>query len=128
MTRLARIAACCLLAAAVARAGEVIDAIVAVVNRVPVLHSQWDAAVRFEALEEGRSLGRVDAELRRAALERLIDRTLIDQQMRAARFSTPDAAELTRAFAAWREQVAPGLSDGAWTRRLAEYGLSASDV
>jgi hypothetical protein len=128
MTRLARILAGLLLACAAARAGDVIDAIVAVVNRVPVLQSQWEEALRFEALQDGQSLDRMNAEQRRAALDRLIDRTLIHQQALAAHFPEPDAAEVSRAVTELRNQVAPGLPEEEWTRKLATSGLTPSDV
>ncbi len=53
MRRLLRFTTClALLAAATvvpAFAGEVIDGVVASVNRHPILRSDWDDAVRFEA-------------------------------------------------------------------------------
>ena len=128
MKRCALIAACILLASSLGRAGEVIDGIVAVVNRVAILQSDWDDAVRFEALLQGRAPDTANAAERRAALDRLIDRSLIQQQLRAGRYPEAEAPEVTVAIAAMRSQIAPGLADDAWRARLAAYGLTAAGV
>src|SRR6185369_2267784 len=59
-------------------AGELIDGVVATVNRKPVLRSQWDEAVRFEAFMHQKRLADVSEQERFAALKRLIDRELLD--------------------------------------------------
>jgi len=56
-----------------ARAGEVIDRIVATVNGRIVLESDWDDALCYEALLNGRPLSQFTSDERRAVLDRLID-------------------------------------------------------
>ena len=82
MKTLRPITLCLLLLAAVgAFAGEVIDGVVATVNRKPVLESDWDEAVRFEAFMQQKPLAAVTEADRVGALQRLIDRRLLEMQM-----------------------------------------------
>ena len=69
-----------------ARAGEVIDRIVATVNGRIILQSDWDEALCYEALLNGRSLADFTDDDRRTVLDRLIDQELLQAQMKSARF------------------------------------------
>jgi hypothetical protein len=81
------VAAVVLLAIALpARAGDVLDRIVATVNRQIILQSEWRDAVRFEAFVGGRVLDQVQATDRKAALDHLIDQELLLEQMRTSGF------------------------------------------
>ena len=78
-----------------ARAGEVIDRIVATVNGRIILQSDWDEALSYEALLSGRALSFFTDEDRRAVLDRLIDQELLAEQMKSSSFkhaSEEDAA------------------------------------
>ena len=48
-----------LLAPVTASAGQVIDGVIATINHKPVLQSDWDDAVRFEAFLQQKPLGSV---------------------------------------------------------------------
>ena len=72
--------------ATVADAGEVIDRIVAIVNGNIILQSDWNDALRYEALLDARSLSQFTDEERRAVLDRLIDQELLGEQMKSASF------------------------------------------
>ena len=113
---------------ALSHGAEVIDRIVATVNRRVILDSEWDEAVRFECLLNGRRLQDVTAADRIATLQRLIDQELIAEQMRASSFApaTPEEVagrvrELRRTVPAW------GTEDG-WRASLAAYGLTGEDA
>src|SRR4030081_1622747 len=58
-------------------AGEVIDRIVATVNGRIILESDWNDALCYEALLNGRSLSEFPSDERRAVLDRLIDQELL---------------------------------------------------
>src|SRR5437016_10305658 len=77
-----------------ARPAEVIDRIVATVNGHVILQSDWDDAVRLEALAEGRALNQITDQDRSRALDRLIDQELVREQGQGAEAPQPPAAEL----------------------------------
>jgi parvulin-like peptidyl-prolyl isomerase len=79
MRRLLHLVLCLTLLAGAtqAGAGEIIDRIVAVVNRGVVLQSDLDIAVRYQALLEGRSLKSITDQDLRSTLDRLIDQQLL---------------------------------------------------
>lgn len=111
--------------AASAAGAEVIDRIVMVVNRTPILASDCDEELRFEALVNGRTPAANAAE-REAALQRLIDQMLIEQQMAASKYVPAADGELDAAMQQVRKQVSP---DGQqWAAALRRYGLSESAV
>ena len=84
--------------------GEVIDGIVATVNRQPLLRSDWDEAVCFEA------------------------RQLLKAQMGNANYMQPSDDELRQDIAKLRSQVPNGNDDESWRKLLAIYGLSEEVV
>src|SRR6478672_6429094 len=105
-----------------ARAGEVIDRIVATVNGRIILQSDWDEALSYEALLSGRALSFFTDEDRRAVLDRLIDQELLAEQMKSASFkhaSEEDAAaEITEA----RKLHPDAATAEGWQALLARYG------
>lgn len=113
-----------LAAAAPAVAGEVIDGVVASVNRHAVLRSDWDEAVAFEAFLQQKPLRQVSEADRVLALRRLIDRQLLKAQMGDENYLQPSEQALQQDVAQLRAQVPQGSDDAAWRRLLAGYGLS----
>jgi len=111
--------------AAAAAGGEVIDRIVGVVNRSPILASDWDEELRFEAFVNGHAPVTAAAE-RGAALERLIDQALIEQQMTASKYVSANEEEIKAAVDQIRKQIAK--DDAAWAASLRQYGLSEQVV
>src|SRR5438874_2685226 len=91
------------LAAACARA-EIIDRILATVNGVPITASEWDDEVHFEALLAGRAPDAITADDRKQALDRLVDRALIEQQIRGNKFAEANDADVTAQAADIRRQ------------------------
>ena len=69
-----------------AHAGQVIDRIVATVNGHIILQSDWDEALSYEALLNGRALNEFTEDDRRGVLDRLIDQELLAEQMKSANF------------------------------------------
>ena len=71
-----------LLCTAHLRAGQIIDRIVATVNGHIILQSDWDDAVRCEALMNGHALPQITPKDRKDVLDRLIDQELLRSRFR----------------------------------------------
>jgi parvulin-like peptidyl-prolyl isomerase len=117
-----------LVTAALACAGSVIDRIVATVNGRIVLQSDWDEAVSYEAFVNGHRLDQLTLQDRKAALDRLIDQELIRQQIRAADFQHPSAAEIDHRVGEIRKQHTEAVDEVTWRAALQLYGLSESEL
>lgn len=117
-----------LAAAAPLFASEVLDAVVATVNHKPILRSDWDEAVCFEAFMQQKPLDKVTESDRVLALHRLIDRQLLKAQMGDAGYMQPSADQLEQDVAKLRAQVPNGKDDASWRELLAKYDLSEAVV
>jgi hypothetical protein len=117
-----------LLAPLTAFAGEVIDGVIATVNRKPILQSEWDDVVRYEAFMQQKPLRAVTEGDRVSALERLIDRRLLESQMFDASRFAPSRDEVRINLAKVRQQIPGAKDDQAWQKTLASYGLKERDV
>ena len=128
MKRVFRIAICAvllLLATGLpALAGEVIDGVIATVNHAPVLRSDWEEAVSFEAFMQQKSLNQMSEAERATALQRLIDRQLLKAQMVDGHHLQPSEEALQQDLAKLRAQLPNGADDANWHTVLAEYGLN----
>jgi len=107
---------------------EVIDRIVATVNRRAILASEWDEAVRFECLLNGRRLQDITSDDRLATLQRLVDQELIAEQMRASSFVPATPEEIAARVHELRQTVPAWRSDDGWRAALAAYGLTEEDA
>ncbi len=112
------------LALPAARAGEVIDRIVATVNGHIILQSDWNDALRYEALLSGRSPAQFSDEDRRAVLDRLIDQELLAEQTKSASFQHASEAEAARQIAAARKEYPEAATDEGWKQVLDRFGLT----
>jgi hypothetical protein len=102
-----------------------IDRIVAVVNRQPIVESEWEQQERFESLANDDPAGGFAHS--REALDRVIDRRLILQQMQTAPNGRSDANAMAAQVSALRTQL--GLQDQAvWQQKLQWHGLLESDI
>jgi len=111
-----------------AHAGQVIDRIVATVNGHIILQSDWDEALCYEALLNGRAIHQFSSEDRRAVLDRLIDQELLGEQMKSAYFQHASDAEATARVAEARKEYPEAATDEGWQSVLARFGLSEKDV
>lgn len=105
-------------------AGEVIDRIVATVNGQIILQSDWDDALRYEALLSARNIRDFSSEERRAVLDRLIDQELLAEQMNSALFKHATAEEAAKKVAETRRLYPQASSDDGWNAVLGQFGLS----
>jgi peptidyl-prolyl cis-trans isomerase SurA len=125
MQRLRHIAMFVLLLAPVAGfAAEFLDGVVATVSRQPILQSDWDDATRFEAFMQQRPLAAVTEKDRVSALQRLIDRRLLELQMNDRGLFTPSHDELRSNLAKLRAQIPAAKEDAAWQAVLLSYGFT----
>ena len=105
-------------------AGEVIDRIVATVDGQIILQSDWDDALRYEALLSARSVSDFNTEERRAVLDRLIDQELLGEQMKSALFKHATEQEAAAEVAQTRQLYPGAANDDGWKAVLAKFGLN----
>ncbi len=91
-----------------------IDRIVATVNGHIILQSDWDEALCYEALLNGRALNQFTDDDRRAVLDRLIDQELLGEQMKSAYFQHASDAEAAARVAEARKQYPEAATDEGW--------------
>jgi peptidyl-prolyl cis-trans isomerase SurA len=111
-----------------ARAGEVIDRIVATVNGHIILQSDWNDALRYEALLSGRSVSQFSDEDRRVVLDRLIDQELLAEQMKSASFQHASESDAQAQVAEARKQYQDASTDEGWQRILDRFGFTEKAV
>jgi len=105
---------------------QVVDRIVATVNRQPILLSDWEVEMRYEALLDQKPLPLSDA-VARGALERLIDQELVRQQIRSYRLQEPTAIEVTARVSDLRKQLNSD-NDEAFRALLRRYGIDEAEL
>jgi peptidyl-prolyl cis-trans isomerase SurA len=115
-----------LLLAALAPA-QVVDRMVAVVNKRVILESELDQAARVEFLLAGKPISSLTPADRAAVLDRLIERTLLDQQIVNPGMLDPTPQELAARVKEVRDAT-PAAGDEQWKALLAGYGLSQEDL
>src|SRR5205085_11265574 len=94
-----------LIAIAPMLAGEVIDRIVATVNRHAILESELDEAIRYESFLNQKSFHALSQSDRQATLQRLVDQALIAQEMERGNFHSSDASEVAAKVQEIRQQL-----------------------
>jgi parvulin-like peptidyl-prolyl isomerase len=116
-----------LLLAGIAQA-QVVDRMVAVVNKHVILESELDQATRVELLQQGKSVDKMTDADRATVLERLIDRSLLDQQIVNPSMLDPTPEELAAKIKEVRADVPDSATDERWNAILASYGLAPQDL
>ena len=111
-----------------AQAGQVIDRIVATVNGNIILQSDWDEALCYEALLNGRALSQFTDDDRRAVLDRLIDQELLGEQMKSAFFQHASETEAAARLADARKQYSEAATPEGWRGVLVKFGLAEKDL
>ena len=116
-----------LLLAGLTRA-QVVDRMVAVVNKHVILESELDQAARVEFLLQGKPISTLTPADRAAVLERLIERSLLDQQIINPAMLDPTPQELAAKVSEVRANIPAGAGDQQWKSLLAAYGLTQQDL
>lgn len=106
--------------------GQIVDRVVANVNGHVVLQSDWEQELAFEAFSNARDPDSFTSAERNAALDRLIDRELLREQVRP---SQPVPAEQVAARVAEVRKLHPECAtDDGWHATLQRYGLTQSSL
>ena len=124
VTLLAAILLSSSLGASRAAAGEVIDRIVATVNGRIILESDWNDALRYEALLSARTVSDFNSEERRAVLDQLIDQELLGEQMNSALFKHATQEEALAQVAQARQLYPEAATEDGWKAVLARFGVT----
>jgi len=124
VTILAALIFSCTLVARPVAAGEVIDRIVATVNGRIILQSDWDDALRFEALLSARTVSDFNSDERRAVLDRLIDQELLAEQMNSTLFKHATEEEAAQKIAETRQLYPEASTDDGWNAVLSKSGVT----
>ena len=104
--------------------GAIVDRVVANVNGNVLLQSDWEQELAFEALLNDRTVDSFTSAERKAALDRLIDRELLREQVRP---SEPVPADQVAARVAEVRKLYPdAASDPGWRTVLQRYALTES--
>jgi len=110
-----------------ARAGETLDRIVATVDRHPITRSDVEQEARFSHLVDGdKSPITVEDEI--AALGRLVDRSLVSNQIAVFGVTPVTKQDLDARVQEMRKQIPGAESDAGWLRLLRENELTPEDV
>lgn len=120
-----RLIAAVLVLTAACAAQQVVDRIVATVNGQPILLSDWEVEMRFEAMLDRKLLPLGDDDVR-AALDRLIDQELLRQQFKTYRLVEPSSADVDQRVSDLRKQLG-ATDDALFDALLAKFGLSRNE-
>jgi len=104
--------------------GAIVDRVVANVNGNVVLQSDWEQELAFEALLDARPLDSFTSEERKRALDRLIDRELLREQVRPTEAAPAD--QVAARIAEVRKLHPGATSDNDWRSLLQRHGLTQS--
>ncbi|MCU1219339.1 MAG: hypothetical protein JWN42_536 [Candidatus Angelobacter sp.] len=107
---------------------QVVDRMVAVVNKRVILESELDQTTRVEFLLQAKPIQNLTQADRSAVLERLIDRSLLDQQIVNPAMLDPTPEELAAKIKEIRDGMPGGAANDRWNVVLAGYGLTQQDV
>jgi hypothetical protein len=130
MRRVVQLALLVLLGCSVALAQneEVRERISAVVNNSPIFQSDWELALRCEALMDDRAPDSFSEAEKQQVFSRLVDQQLIQQQMKEYPAVPVTDAELQTRLSEIRKQVPQAQTDAGWQQLLDRDGLTQADV
>ena len=108
-----------------APASEVIDRIVAIVNGKLILQSDVEEEARVEALVAGQKPADLKSDDLQTIVDRMIDRHLVDEQMRSVREVAPTSQAVERRMKQLRQSFGQAAeSDAGWQKMLADAGVT----
>jgi SurA N-terminal domain len=107
---------------------QVVDRMVAVVNRQVILQSELDESEHIEFLLQGKPLDELTAPETDAVLDRLIDQALLQQQIVTPSVLEPTADEISSRLRDVRAQIPGAAVQEKWLAMLAAYGVTEQDV
>src|SRR6266536_2359925 len=104
--------------------GEIVDRVIANVNCHILLQSDWEQELALEALLDGRAVDSFTSAERNAALDRLIDRELLREQVRPSE-ATPAPLVAARVTDV-RKLLPEAATEEGWRTVLQRRGLTQS--
>jgi len=104
--------------------GEIVDRVVANVNGNVLLQSDWEQELAFEALLNDRTVDSFTPAERKAALDRLIDRELLREQVRPSEAVPAD--QVAARIAEVRKLYPDAATGPGWRTVLQRYELTES--
>jgi len=107
---------------------QVVDRIVAVVNRQVILQSQLEQSTQIQLLLEGNPVAKITPADEQVVLDQLIDRALLEQQIVTNSMLDPSPDEVAARMRELRSQIPGATSDDQWRAMLATYGVSQHDL
>lgn len=107
---------------------QVIDSVVAVVNSSPVFQSDWEIAVRYEGLMNGRAPESFTPDEHRAVFNRLVDQVLVRQQMRGFELVPITGQDVQSRLREVRNQLPGASTDEGWKSLLAQNDITEAEV
>lgn len=110
------------------RAGEVLDRIVATVNRHVILQSDWDDELRYEYFMSGRKLSDATSAERKPALDRLIDQEILREQMHVTDVKPAGAVQIEKQIELLKSDELRAHAGESWEDALKQYQLTEKVV
>jgi len=101
---------------------EIVDRVVANVNGNVLLQSDWEQELAFEALLNARTVDSFTSAERKAALDRLVDRELLREQVRPSESAPAD--QVAARVAEVRKLHPEAATEADWQTLLQRYGLT----
>ncbi len=109
-------------------AGEIVDRVIARVDHRVIMQSEFEDALRYQALTAGRSPDTFSAAERHEAFEDLVDQALIEDQISHSNYIPADQEAIKQQVMNVRRQIPGAEQDSAWRAMLQRYALTESDV
>jgi len=114
--------------AGVCLAQTVVDRMVAVVNKRVILESELDQEERVQFLLHEKALNTMEQQDTLAALDQLIDRSLLEQQIVQSGMLDPSPEEMAARVQELRARISSAATDEGWKALLVTYGLTQQDI
>ncbi|MGA8153199.1 MAG: SurA N-terminal domain-containing protein [Terriglobales bacterium] len=111
-----------------ARAGDILDRMVATVNGHIILQSDWADALRFQAFVDSRALDQFSAAERKTALDHLIDQELLQEQMGSSDFQHASEGEIQQRIQEIRARYPGTGQEQGWRDTLEHFGFTESEL
>ena len=112
----------------VAHAGDLLDRVLVTVNSRVILQSDLEAELRLQKLMAGTPNTASTEADREAALDRLINRVLLQEEMHGLDLVPPTDPQITTQIQEIRKQIKGAETEQGWRNLLYETGLTADDI
>ncbi len=113
---------------ALAQGPEVVDRIIAVVNNAPIFQTDWEMALRCEALLNDRTPESFNDLEKQQVFTRMVDQELLQQQMKSYPVVQVSDQDVQARLEEIRKQLPGAQSQEGWQRLLDRDGITESDV